>query len=124
MKVKLLEGRVGPRMQQHRGQVIDVPDVEAERLIAAGQAERTDDALTDRRVVSSTNPAVAAAEEARANAERDRDAALAKAAKAQAEADKAKADLAKLKAEAARAAKAKTPDPAQPELPAKDASKL
>ncbi len=41
MDVKLLVGRSGIAGAQNRGDVIEVGDAEGERMIAAGQAERT-----------------------------------------------------------------------------------
>lgn len=38
MKVKLLTSRAGPGLAQTVGEVIDLPDAEAKRLIEAGQA--------------------------------------------------------------------------------------
>lgn len=38
MNVKLLCGRVGIRKSQAPGEVVEVPDDEGERMIAAGQA--------------------------------------------------------------------------------------
>lgn len=42
MNVKLLMGRVGDRFAQSPGQVIDVPEDEARRLIERGIAEPLD----------------------------------------------------------------------------------
>lgn len=39
MKIKLLVSRVGPAGAQNRGDVIEVGDAEATRMIEAGQAE-------------------------------------------------------------------------------------
>lgn len=39
MKVKLLTSRAGAGFSQNRGDVIDVPNAEAIRMIEAGQAE-------------------------------------------------------------------------------------
>ncbi len=39
MKIKLLVSRVGANFSQSTGDVIDVPDAEAARMIAAAQAE-------------------------------------------------------------------------------------
>jgi len=38
MKLKLLVGRAGPGFSQSPGEVVDVPDQEAKRMIEAGQA--------------------------------------------------------------------------------------
>ncbi len=39
MKIKLLTARAGALGAQNRGDVVDVPDAEAARMIEAGQAE-------------------------------------------------------------------------------------
>lgn len=40
MKVKLTTDRAGPYgAMQYEGEIIDLPDAEAQRLVAAGQAE-------------------------------------------------------------------------------------
>lgn len=39
MKIKLLVSRAGAFGAQNAGEVIDVPDAEAARMIAAGQAQ-------------------------------------------------------------------------------------
>lgn len=39
MKVKLLVSRVGPKLSQNRGDIVDVENDEAMRMIKAGQAE-------------------------------------------------------------------------------------
>lgn len=40
MRVRLTTGRAGARFSQAEGEVVDLPPAEAERLVAAGQAER------------------------------------------------------------------------------------
>lgn len=50
MKIKLLVSRSGVDGAQNRGDEIDVPEAEAERMIAAMQAERVDAPKADRAV--------------------------------------------------------------------------
>lgn len=50
MKVKLLVPRVGPAGSQNRGDVIEVSDAEARRMIAAGQAQPVRRAKPERAV--------------------------------------------------------------------------
>ena len=47
MKVELLQGRVGDRFSQVKGQVIEVADEEGRRLVEAGQAKPYGEAATD-----------------------------------------------------------------------------
>ena len=39
MKIELLTSRSGPAGVQNRGDVVDLPDAEAKRMIDAGQAQ-------------------------------------------------------------------------------------
>lgn len=43
MKIRLLTGRVGTDFTQDPGEIIDVPQAEAQRMIDAWQAEEVDD---------------------------------------------------------------------------------
>jgi len=44
MKVRILVGMAGPTVVRHRGDIAEVDDGEAQRLIAAGYAELIDKA--------------------------------------------------------------------------------
>ena len=46
MTVRMLVSRAGANFSQKRGQVVDLPAAEAERLIAAGQAEAVEPETT------------------------------------------------------------------------------
>jgi hypothetical protein len=58
VKVRLLVNRAGINFSQSTGEVVDVSDAEAQRLIASGQAE----AVREQRVERTTSPRAEAAE--------------------------------------------------------------
>lgn len=53
MKLKLLVARAGVDFSQHRGDIIDVPSGEGQRMIDAGQAELVRDEPVERAVPKS-----------------------------------------------------------------------
>jgi hypothetical protein len=58
VKIRLLVNRAGINFSQSTGDVVDVSDAEAQRLIASGQAE----AVREQRVERTTSPRAEASE--------------------------------------------------------------